>query len=236
MATTETRRESFQQVMLCMETQTQKPDRIFVCLDRVLDLDSPAMRCRPRGIASSFYLPRDVGAAPGLGVFTRWAPLRTGVVGEIRDEDLVSVIDDDWFFDPWYLEASRSHWLGLNTVGQSVVVGWMGWISNVHMVAASVRYPCPIPLAYATGGLLTGSAVQFRAGWHRAPDPIAGTDDLTLNLGLQRTGIRRVRPAGWSHAVELPAHRAPDALQMKNRDKILGGLREFFAKHGGNAL
>lgn len=227
MSTIPSRAESFAQVMMCLGSQEPKPDLVYVTLDCWSESNP--------GPVFPSYSPDHItirNRTEERGTDFRWRPLW---FPQISNDDIVSVVDDDWFFDPFYLKTSRDHLLRLNGSGRGCVVGWMGWISPVHMAAASVRYDCDIPLAYAAGGLITGFVSDLRAGLGRAPKEI-WADDIRLNVGLDDCGIRRVRPRGWSHAVELPSHRDPSSIQMAHREKMLGEIKDLFVKYGVNAL
>lgn len=228
LATIPERRKSLLQVIACLKDQLRPADKVWVCLDKVQD-DLPRARRDANMIAS--MLPACeafIAEKPGRGCFERWRALDA-----VGANDLVTVIDDDWFLETGFLDRC---WWESRSYG---VIAWMGWVAPYLSVGAMSRMDCPVPLAYACGGTITGRADLLRSGWHYVPGELVKRpfgDDIALSVGLHRAHIKRVRPKGWSHMIELPAGHGPEAMVTKHKSEMLEALQEMFTKYEVHAL
>lgn len=237
MATIPARQDSFFQVMICLKYQSELPDTIWITFDGHEDGSLAKMAAQ---ITGRLVISRSV-REPGHGVWERWEAL-----ANIPDTDLVTVVDDDWFLDPRYLENCRLQWVNFASTGKhatsgrfSSVIGWMGWITPWHMMGATMNPACPTPMAYLTGGLLTGLAGDFKAAWGSVPAEMRARlfgDDLALAVGMSRLRIPRIRPWKCSHALELPAQRGPEAIVSQHLDAMKAGVLELFEKYDVSAV
>lgn len=221
----EWRRENLLKLLRDVTTQTRRPDYLMIILD---GYSVDAERALIQGTdklsfhgTAAMMLRNAAKHGPG----DRWVrAVRMLTTGDVPEDTILSVIDDDFLIMPDYL---RSNYERVANAKEPTAIGWLGEVPT--FVSWTAMHLKDIPCISIGAGLLTCRLADLR-GIEEFPDrdmyfKPPGDDEALVSFWLWKNGVKLIRPKGIAlvHSVAALQHdpRASFVGQSVYRHKVL---------------